>query len=63
VSAEAEAIIAVDIKAEDLDVDNDFDCVRLDVADVGSNAQLGCGFYILYEPRSAEEPALSAIAD
>lgn len=60
-SAEAQAIWVVDIKAEDLDVDNGFDCVRATVADVGSNAQLGCLLYIAYGARYSGAP--SAIAN
>lgn len=48
-SAEAESIIAVEINAADLDVDGGFTHVQLSVADVGGNAQLGCGFYIMLE--------------
>ncbi len=63
VSAEAQAIMVVDIKAEDLDVDNGFDCVQLQIPDVGSNAQLGCALYILHEPRNAKAQLDSAIVD
>lgn len=54
-SAEAEAIIAVEIDAADLDVDNGFKFIQLSVADVGGNAQLGCGFYLMLDPREAGE--------
>lgn len=63
VSAEAQAIMVVDIKAEDLDADNGFDCVQLQIPDVGSNAQLGCALYILHEPRNAKAQLDSAIID
>jgi len=62
-SAEASSIMAVEIKASDLDVANGFTHVQLSIADVGGNAQLGCGFYIMLDPafhRSA--PLESAIA-
>ena len=62
VSAEAEGIIAVEISSEDLDADNNFTHVRLDVADIGSNAQLGCGFYLMLDPRHASQTPPSAIA-
>ena len=52
-SAEAESITAVEISSEDLDVDNSFSHVQLSVADVGGNAQLGCGFYLMPDPRHA----------
>jgi len=61
--AESEAIIVIDVKAEDLDVDNGYDCVRVSCSDVGNNAQLGCALYLLYEPRYATDPLPSAIAD
>lgn len=62
-SAEVEAIWVVDINAEDLDVDNGFDCLAVDVADVGANAQLGCVLYILSDPRYPQAIVDSAIAD
>ena len=61
-SAESESIIAVEVSAEDLDADNDFTHVRLDVADVGTNAQLGCAFYLMLDPRHASQTPPSAIA-
>jgi hypothetical protein len=61
-SAEAEAIMAVEVKAEDLDTDNGFDHIQLQIPDTGSaGAQLGCGFYILYDPRFAQESPPSAL--
>jgi hypothetical protein len=33
---------SIDIKAEDLDIDNGFDCISITIADVGTNGQLGC---------------------
>ena len=63
--AEKQAIIVVEFKAEDLDIDNNFDCVRASVADVGTNAQLGCLLYLLGDPIESQAPEnmLSAIAD
>lgn len=46
VSAENEAVQSFFILAQDLDVNNDFTHIRMKVADVGSNAQLGCIIYI-----------------
>lgn len=46
--AENEQIVVIDIKATSLDADNDFDWVNVSIADVGTNAQLGCALYILY---------------
>tara|TARA_R110002020_G_scaffold29444_2_gene92830 strand:- start:4367 stop:4879 length:513 start_codon:yes stop_codon:yes gene_type:complete len=64
-SAEEEAMWVVEIDADELDVDNGFDCVQLTVADVGSNAQLGAAYAFLTEPRfpAAAENMLSAIED
>ena len=61
-SAESEGIISVEVSAEDLDVDNDFTHIQLSVADIGSNAQLGCGFYLMLDPRHASQTPPSAIA-
>ncbi len=55
VSAEAEAMIVVEVKSSDLDVQNGFSCVQLSVADVGGNAQLGCGFAILVGARYSQQ--------
>lgn len=60
--AEIQKIYVVEFDDEDLDVENGFDCVQMSVADVGAGgAQIGCGFYILSNPRYA--PPLSAIVD
>ena len=60
--AEIQKIYVVELDAEDLDVANGFDCVQLSVADVGAGgAQIGCGLYILSNPRYA--PPVSAIVD
>ena len=61
VSAEAAAIMGVHIRASELDTQNGFDCVQFQVPDIGANAQLGAGFYILLNPRYAQP--LSAIVD
>lgn len=62
-SAEAQAVMVVDIKAEDLDVEGGYDCLQLQIPDVGGNAQLGCALYLLHEPRYATDPLPSAIVD
>lgn len=51
VSAEAQGIFAVEVNAEDLDINNGFTYVQLSVADIGTNAQLGCAFYLMMNPR------------
>lgn len=64
-SAELAAIWAIEFKAEDLDIDNGFDCLRATVADVGTNAQLGCLLYVGGDARQPSAPAdmLSMIAN
>jgi hypothetical protein len=64
-SAEVQAIWAIEIKAEDLDIANDYDCIRASIGDVGTNAQLGCMLYLLADPiQLAGATAMaSAIAD
>lgn len=59
--AEVQKVYVVEINAEDLDVENDFDCVQLSVPDVGAAAQIGCALYILSNPRHTE--LSSAIVD
>lgn len=61
-SAENEALIAIEVMAEDLDSDNDFTFVSFNVADVGANSQLGAGFYILQGADYVNEVKQSAIA-
>jgi hypothetical protein len=64
-AAEQELLLAIEVNADELDVDNGFDCVSISVADVGTNAQLGAAYYILAEPRYPAQATamLSAIAD
>lgn len=62
-SAEVQKIWVVDIKAEDLDLDNGFDCVAVAVGDAGTATQIGCAFYLLHEPRYADVPLASALTD
>lgn len=64
-AAEQSLIWVVDIAADELDVDNGFDCLRATVADVGGNAQPGYLCYLLHEPRYLAAPTgmLSAIVD
>ncbi len=60
-SAELDCIWIVDFDSEELDVDGGFDCLRATVADVGSNAQLGGLYYVLYNPRDPQAALPSAI--
>lgn len=61
--AEQAAVVIIDVKAEDLDIDNGFDCITVTIADVGTNAQLGCLLFVLHEPKYAAVPLPSAIVD
>lgn len=64
VSAEAQAIFAIEFKSEDLDVNNGFDCVQLSIPDTGSaGAQLITAIYILRGARYGAVPLPSAIID
>jgi hypothetical protein len=54
-------LVLIEINAEDLDVENGFDCVQASVADVGTGPAIGCMFYILSDCRFA--PPVSAIID
>lgn len=51
VTQAVQAMVAVDIRPEDLDTDNNFDCFRCTIADVGTTAKLGCIIVILWGPR------------
>ena len=62
-ASENEAIWVITIKAEDLDVDNGFDCMRVTIADAGSTNQLGALLYFLLEPRYANDTGISAITN
>lgn len=58
-----EGIVVIDIKAEDLDIDGGFDCIRAKMSDPGTTAQLGGLLYFLHEPRNAKPTMDSAIVD
>jgi hypothetical protein len=59
-----ESLIVVNVRASDLDVDNNFDCLQLFVEgdDIG-NATLAAAYYILYNCRFPGNPTPSAIVD
>jgi hypothetical protein len=63
-AAEQSLLLVIEFDADELDVDNGFDCIRATIADVGANAQPGYLLYILSEPRYASRPTQmpSAIA-
>ncbi len=54
-SAESAAIFIIDFLAEDLDADGGFDHIQCSIADVGTNAQLGCAMVLLWGARYAGE--------
>lgn len=64
VSAEAQALFAIEFKSEDLDTNNGFDCLQLSIPDTGAGgAQLLCALYVLRGARYGSQPLPSAIAD
>lgn len=60
-SAEDAAIWVIDVKAEDLS--DGYDCINASIADVGTNAQVGCILYLLWPARYGEQTLVSAIVD
>jgi hypothetical protein len=56
-----EGLYAIDIKAEDLDVDNGYDCFRASIADVGVTAQLAAFHCVLWGQRYS--PGLTPLAN
>lgn len=61
-SAEAQALIVVEVRSNELDVLNGFTHIQVSVPDVGTNAQLGCAFYIMLDPRYTQASAPTALA-
>lgn len=61
--AESQCIIAVDIKAEMLDIANDYDCLYVTIADPGTAGQNGSLMLIPYGPKYGKDPLPSAIVD
>lgn len=64
-SAEQAVLWGIDFKAEDLDINGGYDCVRVACSDVGTNTQLGAMIYIGYDPvnSTAPENMASMISD
>lgn len=62
-AGENQVVWVIDVKAEMLDIDGGYDCIRASIADTGSTSQIGTVLYILYGPRYGEKVLLSAIAD
>ena len=62
-SGEAQNIIAVEVAADELDVDNGFQFLQLSVADTGNTTgKIGCGIYIMLEPRYPQAAVQSALS-
>lgn len=62
-SAESQGIYVFTIEADQLDVDNGYDCINCSVADVGGNAQLGCMLILLEGPRFAQATLPDPVID
>ena len=64
-SAETELMWAIEFKAEDLDIQNGYDCIRASCNDVGTTTSIGVLWYILSDPivSTAPESMPSAIID
>ncbi len=60
---EVQKIYQIDVTAEELDVANSFNCLRVSVADTGTTGQEAAMLYIMSEPRYGEDVLLSAIVD
>lgn len=62
-SANEQKLWVIDIKAEDLDIQNGFCCVQASVSDVGTNSQIGVCLYIGHEPREMSKTLPTPIAN
>lgn len=60
-SGESQNLFVIEVDAEQLDVQNGFDCVTCNIADTGATAKLICVLAILSEPRGKAN--VSAIAN
>ncbi len=59
---QSDQIVVFDFQPEDLDIKNDFDCVRLSV-NAGNAAKIVSALYLLWDPTYAKEILNSAIVD
>ena len=59
----ANTINVIEVKADDLDVDNSFDCVRVNIASPGANADLIAVTYVLTGARYPQATALDPKTD
>jgi hypothetical protein len=58
-----DTITVMQVHASELDVDNGFDCVQVDIASPGANADLISVMYILSGARYPQETVLDPLAD
>ena len=56
-------VFVIEVLATDLDIDNDFDCIRVDMADPGSVSTPAAVIYVLYNSRYKGATPPSAIVD
>lgn len=56
-SAEQMVLWAIEIHQQDLDINNNYDCIRASISDVGTNSQIGCVLYIMLDPIYPASPA------
>lgn len=59
----ANTVTYLEVNAEDLDADNGFDCVRVDIASPGANADLIAVVYLLLDPRYPQATNIDAKVD
>lgn len=61
--SEQECIFVIDFKAEDFDLDNNYDCIQVTIADAGSVNQIGCLLIVLHEPRYTKDGGITALTN
>ena len=62
-ASESDCLWVIPMKADDLDVDNGFDCIEVTIADAGTAGQHAALFWIAGELRFAKALGVSAIAN
>lgn len=56
-NGDLEQLYAIDVQPEDLDKDNNFDCIRVSLNQMASE-KIGCAFYLLWPARYGASPDL-----
>lgn len=59
-NGESQLVYVLDFAHDDLDIENDFDHVRVNIAQAGA-AKVGCAFAICYGPKFGVDPQLSVL--